>query len=450
MEAHLAPKPSVQVNKITSLCEICSGPYDTNYCMEIPEQAFVDYASSRTNEVGDARLSQFEANFKQQQSEITNKIETFLKAINDRMTGAHLSDTVKNLKLNVNPTSSVLSARSYPIEDPQRRGFLATASAMIDYRKATIAVEEGITRSIFGVREINLGEEEVPAMMQVLTEGLNGGLEVTTQEALKLLIKWAHRRMLDGFGRSAFEIAESQSLEKETRHLAIDFLITLLEAASHWAENENDEAWESRNYSVVLEFLHRLAVKLYDNTVVWLVLEQYLAASEWQNRAAAIVTVSDKEKFRSIWNHGVGFISRSSPYVRLGAINETGRLFTNLDQDLQFQYHSRVLPALATTISDFQYPRVQARAVCAMVNISKNYAPDILTPYLHGTKMVWVDGVLCDYKFTLPKDQTGSLSNSWSVPEPSLFQIRGETYFEDHKKVTSESTLRCKLLLSLG
>nr|GEW62843.1 retrotransposon protein, putative, Ty3-gypsy subclass [Tanacetum cinerariifolium] len=29
MEAHLAPKPSVQVNKIASLCDICSGPHDT-------------------------------------------------------------------------------------------------------------------------------------------------------------------------------------------------------------------------------------------------------------------------------------------------------------------------------------------------------------------------------------------------------------------------------------
>ncbi|GJV28827.1 hypothetical protein Tco_1385275 [Tanacetum coccineum] len=52
MEAHLAPKPSVQVNKITSSCEICSSPYDTQYCMEHPEQAFVDYASSRIDEAG--------------------------------------------------------------------------------------------------------------------------------------------------------------------------------------------------------------------------------------------------------------------------------------------------------------------------------------------------------------------------------------------------------------
>nr|GEY90696.1 MAK10-like protein [Tanacetum cinerariifolium] len=52
MEAHLAPTQPTQVNKITTLCEIYSGPHDTQYCMENPEQAFVEYASSRTDEVG--------------------------------------------------------------------------------------------------------------------------------------------------------------------------------------------------------------------------------------------------------------------------------------------------------------------------------------------------------------------------------------------------------------
>ncbi|GJX44074.1 MAK10-like protein [Tanacetum coccineum] len=42
------------------------------------------------------------------------------------------------------------------------RGFLATASAVIDFRKAKIAVGEGITRSIFGVKVIDLESEEVP------------------------------------------------------------------------------------------------------------------------------------------------------------------------------------------------------------------------------------------------------------------------------------------------
>ncbi|GJU27517.1 hypothetical protein Tco_1166138 [Tanacetum coccineum] len=127
MEAHLAPTQPTQVNKVTTSCEICSGPHDTQYCMKDPEQAFVEYASSHTDEAEeglvsnfmasqDARLSKFESDFKQQQSEMTNKIDTVLKAITDRIAGALPSDTVKNPKLS---TSLVLSARSYPIIDTQ-------------------------------------------------------------------------------------------------------------------------------------------------------------------------------------------------------------------------------------------------------------------------------------------------------------------------------------------
>ncbi|GJU89436.1 hypothetical protein Tco_1301859 [Tanacetum coccineum] len=67
----------------------------------------------------DARLSEFEADFKKQQRKMTNKIDTVLKAITDRITGALPSDTFKNPKLNVNSTSLILSARSYPTDDPQ-------------------------------------------------------------------------------------------------------------------------------------------------------------------------------------------------------------------------------------------------------------------------------------------------------------------------------------------
>ncbi|GJT96350.1 hypothetical protein Tco_1091868 [Tanacetum coccineum] len=52
MKAHLTLTQPTQVNKITTSCEICSGPYDTQYYMEDPEQAFVEYASSRTDEAG--------------------------------------------------------------------------------------------------------------------------------------------------------------------------------------------------------------------------------------------------------------------------------------------------------------------------------------------------------------------------------------------------------------
>nr|GEY14129.1 hypothetical protein [Tanacetum cinerariifolium] len=86
------------------------------YCMKDHRQSFVEYTSSRIDEAGDARVSKFEADFKQQQSKMTNKIDIVLKAITDRITGALPSDTVKNMKLS---TSPVLSARSYPNIDPQ-------------------------------------------------------------------------------------------------------------------------------------------------------------------------------------------------------------------------------------------------------------------------------------------------------------------------------------------
>ncbi|GKD81514.1 hypothetical protein Tco_1348353 [Tanacetum coccineum] len=65
-----------------------------------------------------ARLSKFGDDFKQRQGEMTNKIDTMLKATTDRIARALPSDTVKNPKLNVNSTALVLSACSYPTEDP--------------------------------------------------------------------------------------------------------------------------------------------------------------------------------------------------------------------------------------------------------------------------------------------------------------------------------------------
>ncbi|GKC35217.1 hypothetical protein Tco_1047601 [Tanacetum coccineum] len=56
--------------------------------------------------------------------------------------------------------------KSYPkdLETPLLvgRGFLATANAVIDCRMAKIAVGEGITRSVFGVKGVDLGEEDAP------------------------------------------------------------------------------------------------------------------------------------------------------------------------------------------------------------------------------------------------------------------------------------------------
>ncbi|GJW79389.1 MAK10-like protein [Tanacetum coccineum] len=92
------------------------GPHDTQYCMENPEQAFVEYASSRTDEAGGKW--------------IVKDVEVHigkLKLLND----FYVLDMKKDLE-----TPLLVG-----------RGFLATANAVIDCRMAKIAVGEGITSS---------------------------------------------------------------------------------------------------------------------------------------------------------------------------------------------------------------------------------------------------------------------------------------------------------------
>ncbi|GJY46729.1 hypothetical protein Tco_0435792 [Tanacetum coccineum] len=108
MEAHLALTQPTQLNKVTTPCEICNGPHDTQYCMEDPEQEnLYEYGSSAfTDDLGEATLSKFEAVFKRQQGEMANKIDTVLKVITNQITGTLPSDTVKNPKLGTHPVLS--------------------------------------------------------------------------------------------------------------------------------------------------------------------------------------------------------------------------------------------------------------------------------------------------------------------------------------------------------
>ncbi|GKB27388.1 MAK10-like protein [Tanacetum coccineum] len=97
-----------------------------------------DHNDSLIAQINNARLSKFEADFKQQQSKMTNKIDSVLKAITDRIAGALRSDTVKNLKLN---TTLVLSARSYPIIDPQCSSHPSNSinAIKVHFKEATIS-----------------------------------------------------------------------------------------------------------------------------------------------------------------------------------------------------------------------------------------------------------------------------------------------------------------------
>ncbi|GJZ90564.1 MAK10-like protein, partial [Tanacetum coccineum] len=187
MEAHLAPKPSIQVNKIASSCEICGGTHDTQYCMENTEQAFVDYASFRTDEAGGALPSDTTMGrqafdtladlgscvnliplylFKTLDIEILEETENVLGLVDG--TKSYRVGISKNLEVYVGKLKLLEDFYVIDMEkDPTcpllvGRGFLATAKVAIDCKKAKIVVGEGVTRSVFGVKEIGLGHVDTP------------------------------------------------------------------------------------------------------------------------------------------------------------------------------------------------------------------------------------------------------------------------------------------------
>nr|GEU30216.1 MAK10-like protein [Tanacetum cinerariifolium] len=98
----------------------------------------------------DPRLSKFEADFKQQQSEMTNKTDTMLKSIIDRIARALPSDMVKNPKLSA---SSVLSACSYQTIDPQCSSYPSTSiNAIKAYSKEANISQASLLQTGMGIK----------------------------------------------------------------------------------------------------------------------------------------------------------------------------------------------------------------------------------------------------------------------------------------------------------
>ncbi|KAI4971339.1 hypothetical protein ZWY2020_002253 [Hordeum vulgare] len=190
-------------------------------------------------------------------------------------------------------------------------------------------------------------QDLLPAMMRVRTDCLNSSQEASAQEALELLVELAGAE--PRFLRR--QVPEAAHLEDGTRHLAVEFVITLAEArerapgmddpAWHTAETEDEDAGEGNNYGVAQDCLDRLAIAIGGNIA----------------EGCAKVMLKNLEQVVSMILNG---IQHPHPRVRSAAINAIGQLSTDLGPDLQVQYHQKVLPALANAMDDFQNSRVQA------------------------------------------------------------------------------------------
>ncbi|XP_020674007.1 importin-5 isoform X2 [Dendrobium catenatum] len=318
--------------------------------------------------------------------------------------------------------SVFLNSLSHPISSP-------------DVRIAALGASINLVRCLPSAVDRDEFADLLPAMMLTLTEFLNSGNEAAAQEALKLLIELAGaepkflRRQLPHLVGSMLLIAEADALDESTRHLAIEFMITLAEARDgapgmmrklpqfigrlfavlmkmlldiddestwHAAEEDDEDAWETDNYNFGQECLDRLSIAIGGTTIVPVAFELfpvYLASPDWQKHHAALITLAliaegcSKvliKNLEQVVTMALNSFQHPHPRVRWAAINAIRQLSTDLSPDLQVQYHQRVLPTLASAMDDFQNPRVQAHAASVILNFTENCAPGILTHYLDG------------------------------------------------------------------
>ncbi|XP_028790376.1 importin-5 [Neltuma alba] len=310
-----------------------------------------------------------------------------------------------------------------------------TSSKSSDVRIAALGASINFIQCLSNPSDRDRFQDLLPLMMQTLTEALNCGQEATAQEALELLIELAGteprflRRQIVDVVSSMLQIAEAESLEEGTRHLAIEFVITLAEArerapgmmrkfpqfirrlfailmnmlldieddpAWHSADTEDEDAGETSNYGFGQECLDRLSISLGGNTIVPVaseLLPTFLAASDWKKHHAALIAFAQiaegcskvmTKNLEQVVSMVLNSFKDVHPRVRWAAINAIGQLSTDLGPELQVQYHHVVLPALVGAMDDFRNPRVQAHAASAVLNFTENCTPEILTPYLDG------------------------------------------------------------------
>ncbi|GJT05784.1 MAK10-like protein [Tanacetum coccineum] len=129
--------------------------------MEDPEQAFVEYVSSHIDEAGSCVNIIPLYLFKKLNIGLLEETDHIFRLADG--TKSYPVGIVKDVEVHIGKLKLlndfyVLDMKKDP-ETPLLvgRGFLATAKAVIDCRMAKIAVGEEITRSVFGVKGVDLG-----------------------------------------------------------------------------------------------------------------------------------------------------------------------------------------------------------------------------------------------------------------------------------------------------
>ncbi|XP_059623256.1 uncharacterized protein LOC132266410 [Cornus florida] len=297
--------------------------------------------------------------------------------------------------------------------------------------------------------------------------------EMYAQKVLEEMIELAGTKT--GFLRQRIEtlvdfmilVAEQdQVFEEKTRHLAVEFIITVAEDREQgclmiqnlpqsinkllglfmnmllfieddpsWSEASSDDknAGETDMYCYGMGCLGRFAVALRGNAISSNfpdLFPSFLDDSEWTKRHAGVTALGliaegcskvIKQNSLSLFVEKVLLLFQDShPRVRWAAINAIGHLSNHLGPQLQEKFHQRLIPALIAAMDDFQNPRVQAHAASTMLLFSQSCTSNILKPYLKGILRKLLD--LLQKEKRMLKD--GALTTIASIANSSMEYFR--------------------------
>ncbi|KAH0727959.1 hypothetical protein KY285_003650 [Solanum tuberosum] len=268
----------------------------------------------------------------------------------------------------------------------------------------------------------------LPAMLRALTDAVRND---TAQNMLNLFIELAKkeprffRRQLVDVVSDMFEIAEDKSVKEKTKHLAVEFVLTLVEAKKKapemmkklpfftnrcfamilkllldiedepsWysTDTEHEYAGETENYAFGEKCLERFSAALGGKTIASIAMEQleaYFDSPEWEKRHAALrafyqiaegsskVMIKYLEKIVYAVLHSC---QDPHPRVRWAAMVTIEQLSNDFHWEWQDEYHNQVVPVIVAAMDDF--PRVQIAAAYALRQFFAPEMPETLVPYL--------------------------------------------------------------------
>ena len=288
-----------------------------------------------------------------------------------------------------------------------------------------LALQEPASRNAF--------QDLVPHMLQTIADALAAHDEAEVRSALEVFVEIAEsqpkflKRNVVECVSGMITIASNTDLEDATRHLALEFLLTVAETSpttarkigtfcqsvipvalqmmleiecdtqeelAEWEEQEeDDEDTEITNYDVGEEALDRLAIAMGGKTMVPVLFEkiqQLIKSADWKHRHAALMAIIQSgegcekqmaQNLEQILRMIVEHFGDAHPRVRWAAINTVGQMCTDFGPGLQTDLHALVLPSLITTMND-GCKRVQAHAAAAIINFCEHCSRSVLKGYL--------------------------------------------------------------------